>query len=359
MRSPICNAFGILLLTILTSMSAQALTITLDLNGFVGSASITGEGIDGHVTVTPGDQVVQLENLQAGSTYLVDFLHSSGSRSSDFEFVVNKAGTGVASVGPGGDRFTMVKDFKPGATTLQLNTFKVVFNPDKTQTGGYTIRGMTQEKVAPGSGPVTAVLIPGKYIVDNFGGPAGANEYEFNIDSNGRAIPYGRADEYAVFAGSTISPRVVKVHFVITASGPIEYVGTHAILNASTTPANVTELDMMVPVGGGGITITSFGPNTVGASNVIAPDGSAMQASESDDNLTFNPRICFDARRGFFFETARGPAVMVMAEVAGKRDDKQTELKVKIVATVPLPPKPTTAPATRPATQPARPGAPR
>ena len=328
---------------------ASALTVTLELNGFVSQGgSITGEGLDDPVAIPPTQQQIKLDNLQPGVTYRIDFFHNSGDDGSDFEFVINKAGTGIESVTLGGDRHTMVTDFKTGDTTLKLNTHKITFNPDKTQSGGFAIRGMTADDQPKNSPPVVAKLIPGRYVVDNFGGPPGANEYEFMVDAKGKATPIGRADEYATFVGSTITPRVAKVHFKLVANGPIQYTGSHDITNVTTAPNHVTEFDMAVPVGGGGVTITTFGPAKIIAGNVIQHDGKALMGTESDNDVVFNPRVCYDSRRGFFFETVRGPTFAVSAEAEGKMDDKATPLTVKMTASIYVPPKPTTRPATSP-----------
>jgi hypothetical protein len=333
--------------------AASAATVTLDLNGFVSpGGSITGEGIADPIPIPSTEKIIKLENLQAGMTYRVDFFHNTGDDSSDFEFIMNKEGTGVGTVSLGGGRHTMVADFKPGTTELKLNTFDVTFNPDKAQTGGFNIPGMTRGRMDRNSEPVTAKLIPGKYSVENFGGPPGANIYEFIVDSRGKVGPSGSSDEYAAFVDSAVKPRVAKVHFKIVASGPIEYNTSHQIASATTAAPtateNINEFDMFVPVGGAGVTVTTFGPSRVELSNVVLPDGRPFQGTRGDEDVTFNPRLCFDSRRGFFFETMRGPMTAVMANVTGQLRDKQTELTAKFTATIVPKPAPTTRPTTPP-----------
>lgn len=338
-------------LSALTAM-AHAESIQIDMNGFVPVAGgqVTGDGLKDPVKFTAADSIVKLDNLKPDTVYYVDFFHNSGPLSSDFLFTTDKTGKAVSSVTLGGEKYNMLVGFKPGSTTLKLNTHTITFNPDRMQTGGFVIHGLNSENQGLDTPPITATVIPGTLAVDNFGGPPESKVYRFAIDSAGKVSPIEGAEEYAEFVDNLIKPRATKVHFKIAASAPVNYVVTHAMTNL-TTLDNVIEFDLLLPVGGGGVNVWTFGPTKVFLSTMMLPGGKPYEGTETDNDLVFTPHLRYDKATGFYFETAKGKSVTVMADVNGQTDDKQSVLKATVTATI-LQPKPT---ATQPSTAPSAP----
>ena len=323
-----------LFLTGVTS-NASAVTVVLDLNGFpnITGGQVYGAGLKEPIALTAGKQRIELPALQAGSTYQVDFFHNSGENSSDFAFTVNAAGTGVETVAPAAKKFTIVKDFKPGSATLKLNTHTITYNANSGQTGTYYIHGLLAP-IQGDKGPIKLAAMPGLYRVDNlYNSGQGNEDFSFIVDSDGKTSATGGNKEYAEFSGSTVSPRSVKVHFQIWPSSPIAYHGTQKVLNAKSAN-NVYELDMLMTVGSSGLNIWSFGRSKVLKSDVVAPDGKPLQDKTGVNDFHFYPRLRYDSKKGFFFESTVGPSGTSGAEVTGSFDDGKTDLQVTVDATI-------------------------
>lgn len=327
---------AVLLFTSLARTTLAA-TILLDLNGFpnVTGGQISGAGLAQSIPLPPGKQRIELSNLTGGSTYSVDFFHNTGDNSSDFSFTVSKDGSGVESIAHPGKKFRMVKDFKPGTTTLTLNTHAITYNANGAQTGVYYIHGLLDNgAIKADAGPVKLIAAPGLYRVDNlYNSGMGNEDFSFIVDSSGHVSAGPEGGEYAEFSGSSISPRAVNVHFKITSTTPLSYHAMQAV-HAATSAGNVYDLDMMITVGSSGLNIWSFGHSEVLRSNLVAPNGKPLQGATATNDFTFFPRLRYDRKKGFFFQTTEGPADSAHAEVTGTADDGKTKLAAIVSATI-------------------------
>lgn len=317
--------------------SASAATITLDLNGFPNESNgqVSGPGLDDPIPLPADKQQIELPNLGAGSAYQVDFFHNSGENGSDFLFTINAAGTGVEKVQPAAKKFMMVKDFRRGLTTLKLNTHTVIYNANSGQTGQYYIHGLLGSgAIKPNKGPIKLVAAPGVYRVDNlYNSGLGNEDFNFIVGSSGKTSAGLNGGEYAEFSGSSVSPRSANVHFQITSSSPVAYHGTQNVFNA-TNVGNVYDLDMTMTIGSSGLNIWSFGRSKVTSSDIMAADGKPLKDSEGINDFHFCPRLRYNSKKGFFFETTQGSSDTVKASVVGSSDDGATGLEVTVTATI-------------------------
>jgi hypothetical protein len=189
--------------------------------------------------------------------------------------------------------------------------------------------------------------VPGLYPVDNlYNTNGGEEDFAFVVDAKGKVEPVGIADEFAVFDGNKIKPRAALVHFKITASGPINYNPTHPLSGDAVMKDNTYEFDMVVPVGGGGVNVWTFGDATVTRSNVPladtrTEDGTVvphkLEGWTGTNDFLFYPRLRYDhALKTFYFQT---PDIMVhsqtaFAEATGKVDGGEQPLTVRVDATI-------------------------
>jgi hypothetical protein len=310
--------------------------ITLDMNGYSGivASKISGPGLTAPVVIAPGAQKVELKDLKAGVKYTVDLGHNSGVDGSDFTFTVDAKGTGVAKVEPLG-KYTAVKAFAPGASTLVLNTFPVVYNANGGQTSIYAIQGMVKATSA-GASPVNMTAVPGSYRVDNLFNPGGqAEDFSFIVDDAGKVKGATGFEEYIQGDGSNVNVRTATVRFRVEAAQSLSRRDSHALVGAAVTENLVTQLDMKVPVGGGGFNISSFGPNTVGKSDALDGFGKPLEGRESKNDFHFYPRLRYDVeKQTFYFDTPKGRAQTVFAEVSGMTDSTAASLHVKVTAQI-------------------------
>ncbi len=343
--------FKAAIISLTLASAASAVDITIDMNGFpnlAGGQYSDSVSSDPAVKFTKDDQPLVIKDLKAGHTYNLDFYHNTGENGSDFAFTINEAGTGVDSVTLGGEKHTMVTGFKPGDTTLKLNTVDIVYNANSTQTGEYFISGLIPPySMGFNSIPQKLKAIPGWYPVDNLYNSGGGNEdFHFLVNTDGSTGPLQEQDaEYAEFDGNKINPRATLVHFKIEASEAINYHTTHAATAAQ--PNGTTyEFDMPMTIGSGGINLWSFGKSTVTKSNVMAPetkdqDGNIekhkLEGTTRDNDFYFMPRLRYDlTKKTFYFETtdAEGRSDTAKAEAAGKYDDGEKPLTVTVTATI-------------------------
>ncbi|MAE61766.1 MAG: hypothetical protein CMJ49_10475 [Planctomycetaceae bacterium] len=357
---------------------AWAVDITLDLNGFANAAGGTVHGVKlpRQIPLPADAPMVVLPGLEAGETYQVDFYHNAGRGSSDFSFTINAAGTGVAKVSRGGEKHKMVTGFRPGDTTLKLNTHQIIYNANAGQTGSYYVPGLIKPHTLKRDlGAQTWTVIPGTYSVDNlYNSGRGNEDFKFLVSSTGRVrssdFSYSvdkkrslkmNSREYAIFRKSEVSPRVVTVRFHIESSSPVNYHTTHTA-SKTTRKGNIIDVEMPITVGCGGLNIWSFEKVRVAESDYIQPDGKLSARTETINDFHFVPWLRYDMKRGFYFATSLEPpkgkpgkvkfAKTVRATAEGNFDDDGPPLKVTVTATIIDPPKPTTRPTTQPTTQP-------
>ena len=320
-------------------LTALAADVTIDMNGFPNRSGghISGPGIEMRESFEGGAQKVVLKNVTAGGTYNVDFYHDSGPESSDFSFTVNEKGTGVASVGLGGEKHAMVKGFKPGDTTLVMNTQTIVFNVDGLQTGQFYIGGIIDPHTLPaGTGQLTLKAIPGTYSVDNlYNSNAGKEDYVFIVDSNGKTGPFNGSEEYAEFKDNTVKARVCTVKIQLECTGPVLYHPTHTIVSEPKIEGGNHEFDMLMTVGGGGLNVWSFGKVLISGGDMANPDGKPSKGNSRDNDFTFYPTLRYDLKKKkFYFVTTAGPADSVNAQASGNYDGDEKPLSVKATATI-------------------------
>ncbi|NQU10266.1 hypothetical protein HQ590_05725 [bacterium] len=358
MTNPLLFVFGLWLVGATAGLAA---TITIDFNGFpftVGG-QVTGPGLDNPISMPPFAKTAVLDDLQAGPTYRVDFFHDDTSDgASDFDFVVAADGKGVASVALGDGAYQGLDGFKPGDRMLKLKTFAITVNANSGQTGPYYIPGLT-EALPPDSGPQKFTVIPGHYRVDNLSNTAGGLEdYKFVINGDGQLAPGGPlipgivlppvgspavlaftdSREFAEFTGTEIRPRSVRVRFKVEMAGPMQYNPSQPVTNV-VVDGTVVELDMLMPVGGGGLNVWAFGTNTVNGGTVVKPDGQPDVGTRRENDYLFNPLLGYDrTKQQFYFVTTRGPSQTVTGETKGLADDGVTPLQAKVTATITAPP---------------------
>lgn len=318
------------------SASLWAADVTLDLNGFANTlgGQVTGPGLAKPIKIEIGAKTVELKDLQAGAKYGVDFFHNSGPEGSDFIFSVNEAGTGVAKVDYVG-KVAILKGFEAGAKTLVLDTHPIVYNANGGQSGAYYILGLCVAQ-PPESEPLKVMAVPGAYSVDNLFNPGGGVEdFSIFVDGKGNVQPLKGSEEYVECDGAKVNVRTATVRFKIEASQDIARHESHVQTGVTLTENFVTQLDLKVPVGGGGVNIWNFGTNTVGKSDAIDGFGKPVEGKESKNDFLFQPRLRYDVKtKVFYFETAKGRAPGVFAEVSGMTDDDSSEMSVKITATI-------------------------
>lgn len=254
----------------------HALDVTLDKNGYepVVGGQVTGTGLPAAIPIPADAKPLVLCNLQAGGIYAVDFFHNAGLGGSDFSFTINPAGTGIASVSPGGNTFVVVKGFESGATSIVLNTFPVTFNANRTLSH-YYVGGLIAHGTVTNSEPITRTALPGWYRVDNlFNSGEGNEDFNFVVHDDGRVgVDTGRYvdrfyvaggnndgyaflmnadgtgswvftnapsyEEYARFEGSQVHPRACRVHFRVESStnNPASFTYTWRSLSNTTNVA--------------------------------------------------------------------------------------------------------------------------
>jgi hypothetical protein len=246
----------------------------------------------------------------------------------------------------GGGEHKMVTGFKPGDTTLKLNTREITYNDGGRQKGSYYLAGATAAHTVPADkGPLKFLTIPGYLSVDNLTNTAsGREDFAFTVDSEGKVGPRpgAGAAEFAEFEGSTVRPRAARVMLTIRSVTPIVIDLSHAPIS-KTVEGNVTKLDMYLPIGGGGLSAWSFGPSRVVRTTLTRPDGKSAEGEQAVNDFRFYPIVRYDDQKGFMFETTRGLAKEVGAVVTGMTDDGKAELNVEFTATIVADP-----PATRP-----------
>lgn len=353
---------------------AWAVDITLDFNGFanaVGGRVHDGANLAEPITLPAEEPTVVLPGLEAGETYHVDFFHNSGRDGSDFSFTISASGMGVATVTKGGGRHKMLTGFRPGDTTLTLNTHEIVYNANAGQTGSYFVLGVVKAYTLKADlGPQTWTVIPGTYDVDNlYNSGVGNEDFRFQVSSTGRVrameFTWGvdkkhwqkmYAGEYATFRKNEVHPRVATVRFRIEASGPVNYHPTH-VASKPTKKDNIIEVEMPMTVGCGGLNVWSFGNSRIIEADFIRPNGEPWTGYGTENDFRFSPWLRYDMKRGFYFATSlkppKGkPVKTVSATAEGNYDDDGGPLKVTVTATIIDPPKPTTQPTTQPSTQP-------
>ncbi len=326
-------------------------TVTLDMNGFqnLAGGQITGPGLDTPIKMEPKAPTITLQNLQAGATYGVDFFHNTGAMSSDFQFTMNAAGTGVQAVRCAEGIDTLFDGFTPDTATLKLQTFKIVYNANSGQTGVYFIQGLVEAyKLAADKGPQELLAIPGTYPVDNLCNTGGGNEdFAFFVDAKGQAGPVDSvypirkdemrtrdANEYATFAKHEIRPRTCTVTFRLEASAPVNFFGTHK-LGEITANGNVYEFASKMTVGAGGLNVWSFGKHEVTGGDATLPDGTSTVGTKSENDYHFYPVLRYDlTRQAFYFETLHGPDATVTGAATGFFDGNENPLTVKVTATI-------------------------
>ncbi len=322
--------------------TARAATVTLDMNGFPNlvNGQVTGGDLTEAIPVPGGKDKVVLAGLKPGMTYSVDLFHNGGEDGSDFTFTVNAADTGVESVTYINQKSKVLKDFKPGASTLTLDTHTIEFDPEAKQTAFYYIPGLCVT-LPPDPGAQKFVAVPGIYNVDYLTNNAqGAEDFTFIVDGKGNVTPGPKSGEFIVCEGNKIKPRVTTVRFKIEATAPINYHATHKMAGEPKTENDVTTFDMPLPVGGGGVNVWNFGPCKVLESNTLGADGKPLEGFDSANDMIFAPRLRYDEKVGFYFETSKGgKATSVFSKVNGLTDGDASNLTVTVTATIlePLP----------------------
>ncbi len=315
---------------------ASAATVVLDMNGFPNlvNGQVTGGDLTEAIPLPAGKGSVELKGLKPGMTYSVDLFHNGGEEGSDFTFTVNAADNGVESVAYTNSKRGVLKGFKAGTGTLTLDTKAIVFDPEAKVGAPYYIPGLTPMLSADaGSQKLTAV--PGIYNVDYLANNAGgAEDWTFIVDEKGKVSAGPNSGEFAEFVGNEVKPRVTTVRFKIEASAAVNYHATHKVTGEPSTAENVTTLDMVVPVGGGGVNVWSFGTNKVLESDSIGPDGKPLVGAEAVNDMLFTPRLRWDAKEGFYFDTPKGKATSVFSKVNGLTDGDAGNLTVTVTATI-------------------------
>jgi hypothetical protein len=316
---------------------ALAADVTLDMNGFPNlvNGQVTGGDLKEAIPMTAGKEKVELKGLNAGQTYSVDFFHNSGEDGSDFTITMNEAGTGVASVAYANAKLKMLKDFKPGATTLTLDTHKIEIDPEGKQTAFYYIQGLCAT-LPPEPGPQKFTAMPGIYSVDYLTNNAlGAEDFTFIVDQKGDVKPGPKSEEFIECVGNKVKPRTALVHFKIEASSPVLFHPTHKLAAEVTTVNEVTTFDMVLPVGGGGVNVWSFGVCKVMESDAMGPDGKPLVGFEANNDMIFQPRLRWDEKTGFYFDASKGgKAKSVFSKVNGMSDGDLGNLTVTVTATI-------------------------
>ena len=313
-----------------------ALDVTIDLNGFPNKTGgqMTWHGMIEPVKFPPNQQHIVLRDLKPGISYSVDFFHNSGERGSDFIFQLNEKGTGVGSINAVPPKVEVLKDFKPGDTTLTLRTFPITYNANSGQKGAFFIHGVT-DQLRAGAGPQKFMAVPGFYTVDNLSNHHGGKEdFSFFVDSQGKVSPTPEQEEYIEVINNEVHIRATNVHFKVEASNPINIHTSHKLHGPLVRENNVYEFDILVPVGGAGVNVWTFGQNKVEASNSLRPDGTKLVGFETTNDFQFAPRLRYTEKDGFFFDTTDGKSKSVWAEAMGMSDDTTTNLQVKVTATV-------------------------
>jgi len=348
---PLKNVFIACGLVVMLAAGALAGAVTLDMNGFPNAAGgqVTGPGLEKPIVLPPKQQQVTLDGLQGGATYGVDFFHNSGPGSSDFQFTMNAAGTGVASVAYSDEKIQVLDGFTAGQAALKLKTFPIIYNANGGQTGVYFIQGLCEAYKVPADGaPLKLTAVPGYYPVDNLSNSGGGNEdFAFAVDSEGKVkgwestyvvgkdeVRKRNADEYAEFKDNAVSLRTAKVHFLIVASGNVNWHGTHKVGEVTGT-APVYEFDMPMTVGAGGLNIWSFGTWEVTGGDTVLFDGKPATGTKGENDYHFYPTLRYNLeKKAFYFETLHGPDTTTIGEAKGSYDGGDTPLSVKVTATI-------------------------
>jgi hypothetical protein len=315
---------------------AEAATIVLDLSGFPNlvNGQVTGGDLTEAIAIPAEKKSVELKGLKPGMTYSVDLFHNSGEEGSDFTFTVNAADNGVESVTYASPKRAVLKGFKPGTGTLTLDTKQIVFDAEGKVGAPYYVPGLTPQ-LAADAGPQKLTAVPGIYNVDYLVNNAGGTEdWTFIVDEKGNVGPGPNSGEFAEFKGNEVKPRVTLVRFKIDASGPVNYHPTHKISGEAATVENVTTFDMFVPVGGGGVNVWTFGTNKVLESDAVGPDGKSIVGIEVVNDMIFTPRLRWDEKTGFYFDTPKGKAASVFSKVNGLTDGDLGNLTVTVTATI-------------------------
>lgn len=343
--------------------------ITIDFNGFLNrrGGQVTVTGWEKPVRWEAGAAKFVLKDVPAGARCGVDFFHNAGEGSSDFSFVMNDAGTGVAAVGLGGGVHEMLVDFEPGDDTLTLRAFDIVYNANEGQTGEYFIAGLIDpHSLRAGSGPQTLRAVPGTYSVDNlYNAGAGNEDFHFMVDDQGNTsgvvetvrVYTGQpreeivdrrwqrdGNEYATYDGPNVNPRYAIVRFTITGTGRLLDHPTHQRIGTQREGGEIT-YDMPVTIGAGGMNLSSFGKYTIHNSNVIEPDGQPAEGRSGDNDYVFTPRLRYSEDEGFYFETTAGPSRTARGEATGYYDGNERPLSATVKAEIVKPAKATTQPA--------------
>lgn len=337
---------------------AAALDITIDLNGFAANSGlqVNGTGFENPQRFdNPPPQVV-ITGVQPGGSYSVDFFHNSGKGSSDFGFTINAEGNGVATVSKGGETHDMVDGFKPGATTLKLRTFDLVYNADGAQTGQYFIPGLVKaHTLKANAGPQEFKAIPGSYSVDNlYNTNGGKEDYRFMLDDKGKTGPIEGFEAFATFDGSKVSQRVAWTKWTIVSPyGAINYHTSHVSERDKPVKEGDTHtytLILPIAVGGGGVNVWSFGECTIDKTNLVDAKGESLAGTTVKNDGHVNPFVGYMEKGGYYFLTDKGPMKRLSADLSGMRDDGETPLAVKVAAEI-LPGKPKMEAEDEPATE--------
>lgn len=342
----------------LAASTAQAITITIDKNGFADrfNGQVTGPGIAGTIPIGNDGSNAVLAGLLPNSVYSVDFFHNSGAGGSDFIF--QTGATGVDSVGLGGGLFNMVTGFNPGDTTLILNTLSVTYNANSGQTGVYYLAGIFDPySKGQNTGPLTDLkIIPGWVAVDNLYNTGGNNEdYLFYVNDDGTVSAYPGYEEYATFSGNAVSPRAVDVQYTVQSSGALPVLGIPYIYPLTNFSSSFNGADplpytytftMKQTIGNAGLLMADFGAyQVVAASDLIKPDGSSQLGLAGGNDWYFTPRLRYDSGDGFFKWADVGNVLggyTASGEATGFYDGGTSPLTVRVTALLPEPPPPPT-----------------
>lgn len=315
----------------------ETVDVIIDKNGFPNAkgGQVTGPGLAAPIPLGRNDSPVLLSNLLPGATYKVDIGHNGINGGSDFTFTVDALGNGVASVSLSDGGQIMVVGFSPGSTSLKLNTHEIVYNANSGQTGRYFLLGSHLSALGMNTGPITAKVLPGVVPVDNTYFTGGKNEdYSFFVDSNGQTSAFVGYEEYATFSGSSVSPRAVKVHYHVEASGNLPN-----IKNAYLQPmfnfiqlGSTYDFDMMMTIGNAGVCFSDFGSYTIDGGNAIKPDGTPWLGTTGTNDYYFLPRLRFDTMTGFSWNGSG--ATVATGSASGFRDGNTLPLSVTVTATI-------------------------
>ena len=345
------------LATLLVPPAAQGLDILFDKNGYapINGGQITGTSISAQPIGNTSSSTV-ITGLVASGNYNVDFFHNSGSTGSDFSFKVNAAGTGIELVNPSGGGYNMVTGFTTGTDTLTLNTGTITYNANQGQTGRIFIPGLIPNNTGDNSPPQVVTAIPGKYNVDNvYNSGAGNEDYGFLVSDTfqtsvapgdgggGTGVIKIPNSEYATFSGSDVNVRSETVHYILTSDNSPNVISTHPRTN-DTGWVNiggefVREFDVLMPIGGSGLNISSFGNHTVTFSDADKPDGSPFQGTISTNDFLFRPTLRYDGvsnGTGFYwFGPGPGTQNTVTGIAEGFFDGNVNPLSVTVTALLP------------------------